>query len=189
MSTNPTETSFRFTEDAKVARLEPSFVAERASHMRATSRADFPNAPTVSKKAFTSMIPPSGTEPGVSFSAYKAAAAAGETTEPDVSVPRETGAKPHATPTADPVDEPAGVYTSSQSGVHEEDLLVPPTVSPRDFSPISYPVGIYAGSHIPPMADHPLTPLATSIRSRLGGGSPPWCYWHLLQPHKFLWNC
>ena len=32
--------------------------------------------------------------------------------EPEVSVPKATGANPQATPTADPVDEPAGVYVS-----------------------------------------------------------------------------
>lgn len=65
--------------------------------------------PTVSKQAVTSIIPVKGTEPGVSFSAYKAATADGDTIDPEVSVPRAIGAKPHATPTADPVDEPAGV--------------------------------------------------------------------------------
>ena len=35
--------------------------------------------------------------------------------EPDVSVPRAMGANPQATPTADPVDEPAGVYIKVQA--------------------------------------------------------------------------
>jgi hypothetical protein len=48
------------------------------------------------------------TEPGVSFRAYSAALLAGVVKEPDVSVPKDSGLNPAATPTADPVDEPPG---------------------------------------------------------------------------------
>ena len=47
-------------------------------------------------------------DPGVSFSAYKAALPAGVINEPVVSVPIDNGANPAATPWADPVDEPPG---------------------------------------------------------------------------------
>ena len=45
----------------------------------------------------------------MSFKAYSAATAAGDTRDPDVSLARAIGIKPEATPTAEPVDEPAGV--------------------------------------------------------------------------------
>jgi hypothetical protein len=51
------------------------------------------------------------TAPGVSFKAYRAALLAGVVKDPEVSVPRESGLKPAATPTADPVEEPPGAYT------------------------------------------------------------------------------
>lgn len=55
--------------------------------------------------------------------------------DPEVSVPTEIGANPEATPTADPVEEPAGVY-SQRVNVMKEAFLKSLTVSPRGFSPI-----------------------------------------------------
>lgn len=52
-------------------------------------------------------------DPWLAFRPYKAALEAGCTTEPSVSVPIETGAKPAATPTVEPDDEPAGVFRIS----------------------------------------------------------------------------
>ena len=73
----------------------------------------FPIAPIVSKEAVKLNTPFNETEPGVSFKAYSAATAAGETRDPDVSLPRAIGLKPEATPTAEPVDEPKGAYCVS----------------------------------------------------------------------------
>ena len=110
MSTKPTETSSSLIDDTDEARLVPLCEARRASQARATSNADLPKAPSVSKQAVNSITPVIGMEPGVSLSAYRAATAAGDTMDPEVSVPTEIWANPEATPTADPVEEPAGVY-------------------------------------------------------------------------------
>ena len=57
--------------------------------------------------------------------------------EPEVSVPNATGAKPQATPTADPVDEPAGVYEGVSVLVrrgHLKDLQSRPWDNLRSFN-------------------------------------------------------
>jgi hypothetical protein len=48
------------------------------------------------------------TAPGVNFRAYNAARLAGEVNDPEVSVPKDNGLKPAATPMADPVEDPPG---------------------------------------------------------------------------------
>ena len=97
------------TELAATAKDDP---ASKVSHIRATSTALFPIAPTVSNEDVKWNTPFNETEPGVSFKAYSAATAAGDTRDPDVSLPSAIGLKPEATPTAEPVDEPAGCLQS-----------------------------------------------------------------------------
>ena len=82
MSTKPTEMSCTLTELAAVARDD---LPSNVSHTRATSLALFPIAPMVSKDVVKLNTPSRETEPGVSFKAYSAATAAGETRDPDVS--------------------------------------------------------------------------------------------------------
>jgi hypothetical protein len=107
MSRKPMAISLRFADATWDARLGVvSFRPERASQARATSKADFPIAPTVSKKGVRDRTPRSEVDPGVSFKAYRPATADGDTKEPVVSWPRATGANPQATLTADPVEEP-----------------------------------------------------------------------------------
>ena len=60
-------------------------------------------------------MPTGSTDPGVAFIPYSAARVAGCTREPSVSVPIDTGAKPAATPTALPEDEPQGVWRGAKN--------------------------------------------------------------------------
>ena len=60
-------------------------------------------------------MPAVSTDPGVAFIPYSAARVAGCTREPSVSVPIDTGAKPAATPTALPEDEPQGVWRGAKN--------------------------------------------------------------------------
>ena len=135
MSTKPTEISCTLTELAAVARVD---VPSKVSHTRATSMALFPIAPMVSNEAVKLNTPFNETEPGVSFKAYSAATAAGETRDPEVSLPSAIGPKPEAIPTAEPVDEPMGAYYVSLSHSMAHTL----TVSPLESSPSLYPVGM-----------------------------------------------
>ena len=107
MSTKPTQRSCTLTVLAAAARDD---LSSRVSHIRATSNALFPIAPMVSKEAVKLNTLFIDTEPGMSFKTYSAATAAGETRDPDVSLPRAIGQNAEATPTAEPVDEPAGIY-------------------------------------------------------------------------------
>lgn len=61
--------------------------------------------------------------------------------ELDVSVPNARGAKPHATPTAEPVEEPAGVY-SVLVVISRKVGLEALTVLPLGFFPTLYPAGM-----------------------------------------------
>lgn len=54
------------------------------------------------------MTPSWDTSPMVGLIVYRAALAAGDTRDPSVSVPIESGAYPAETATADPVDDPQG---------------------------------------------------------------------------------
>lgn len=60
-------------------------------------------------------MPVVSTDPGVAFIPYNAARVAGCTSEPSVSVPIDTGAKPAATPTALPEDDPQGVWKGTKN--------------------------------------------------------------------------
>ena len=59
-------------------------------------------------------MPAVSTDPGVAFIPYSAARVAGCTSKPSVSVPIDNGAKPAATPTALPEDDPQGVCNSAR---------------------------------------------------------------------------
>ena len=72
------------------------------------SLADLAIGPAVSKNVDIPRIPSMSTSPTVGFSAYSPARDVGVTIDPMVSVPIDNGAKPAATPTAEPVDDPPG---------------------------------------------------------------------------------
>jgi hypothetical protein len=55
-------------------------------------------------------MPSVGTRPIVGFKEYAPALVAGTRREPIVSLPIDRGAKPAASPAADPDDEPPGAY-------------------------------------------------------------------------------
>ncbi len=65
--------------------------------------------PMLSVSALQGAVPSVGIRPTVAFSPYRDALLAGCTMDPSVSVAKARGAKPAATPTALPEDEPAGV--------------------------------------------------------------------------------
>jgi hypothetical protein len=70
---------------------------------------DLAMAPMASNRDDSVQVPSTLTLPGVGLSAYRAALAAGCTSDPSVSVPNAKGLYPAETPTADPVDEPKGL--------------------------------------------------------------------------------
>ena len=73
------------------------------------STADLDMTPRESKSGFPGCVPEQSTRAGVPFKANTAARLAGCTTEPSVSAPKAMGAKPAATPTQLPDEEPDGV--------------------------------------------------------------------------------
>jgi hypothetical protein len=72
------------------------------------SLADLVMGPALSKKLLSVNMPSLLMRPRVGLMAYTAARHPGVTREPMVSVPIESGAKPAATPAADPDEEPPG---------------------------------------------------------------------------------
>lgn len=78
----------------------------------ARSATHFVNPPGVKNVFPAACTPVMSTAPTVTLRLYKASRVAGHTTDPSVSVPTEQGAKPAATPTALPEDDPPGVYSS-----------------------------------------------------------------------------
>jgi hypothetical protein len=112
MSTKPADIPFQVSCIACTSDgLEESRLCNSTSLSIAKSKVDLAIPPAASKEAATCHAPFMLTAPGVSFKAYRAALLAGVVREPEVSVPRENGLKPAATPTADPVDDPPGAYT------------------------------------------------------------------------------
>jgi hypothetical protein len=73
-----------------------------------TSAADFAMGPGLSKNSVMQYSPVLFWIPTVGLRAYRAARVEGVTIDPIVSVPMARGAKPAATETAEPVDEPPG---------------------------------------------------------------------------------
>jgi hypothetical protein len=76
----------------------------------AKSKVDFAKAPMPSKSGLPGWVPERSTVPWVALRAYNAARPAGCTTDPIDSRPNEMGAKPAATATALPDEDPDGVY-------------------------------------------------------------------------------
>ena len=81
----------------------------------ARSSGVFASPPTLSNAGDIGWMPAVFTDPGVAFIPYSAARVAGCTSEPSVSVPIDTGAKPAATPTALPEDDPQGVWKGAKN--------------------------------------------------------------------------
>src|SRR6476659_9581456 len=74
-----------------------------------------PIGPTVSKcSASIGNTPSKGTSPKVVFKPTIPEHAAGTRTDPDVSVPKATSAIPLVIATAEPLDEPPGIYLCNQ---------------------------------------------------------------------------
>ena len=82
----------------------------RTSRTVARSKTDLAMGPAESKWLDMGTIPSWGTRPIVGLMVYKAALPAGKTNDPSVSVPIENGAYPAETPTAEPEDDPEGLW-------------------------------------------------------------------------------
>jgi hypothetical protein len=77
----------------------------------------------VSKYRETDSTPARGTRFTVGRSTNRPALVPGVMRDPTVSVPNATGAKPALTDTAEPVDDPAGVYMSLANVLPREAIV------------------------------------------------------------------
>lgn len=80
------------------------------SIIQAKSRGDLAMHPGESRWREIGIMPSVGIEPRVGFSAYRAALDAGTFREPLVSCATESSANPAEIPTAQPDEDPAGLY-------------------------------------------------------------------------------
>ena len=84
--------------------------ANRCLQRFTISRALFVKPPNASRSGLPGCVPDASISPGVAFKEKTAFRLAGCTRDPSVSDPNDMGAKPAATPTALPEEEPDGVY-------------------------------------------------------------------------------
>ena len=83
---------------------------------------DFVIGPAESASSVIGIIPSCGTSLSVGFMVNRADRSLGIMSEPIVSVPMEIGAKPAATATAEPLEDPPGFYQLSDIALSNCDI-------------------------------------------------------------------